>query len=38
VPDQAIATRRKLLDRLAVDRSKVIGFHLPYPGLEMAPH
>jgi glyoxylase-like metal-dependent hydrolase (beta-lactamase superfamily II) len=33
VPDQAIATRRKLLDRLAVDRSKVIGFHLPYPGV-----
>jgi glyoxylase-like metal-dependent hydrolase (beta-lactamase superfamily II) len=33
VPDQAIATRRKLLDRLAVDRSKLIGFHLPYPGV-----
>jgi len=33
VPDQAIATRRKLLDRLAADRSKLIGFHLPYPGL-----
>jgi glyoxylase-like metal-dependent hydrolase (beta-lactamase superfamily II) len=33
VPDQAIATRRKLLDRLATDRSKLIGFHLPYPGV-----
>jgi len=33
VPDQAAATRRKLLDRLATDRSKLIGFHLPYPGI-----
>ena len=33
VPNQAIATRRKLLDRLANDRSKLIGFHLPYPGV-----
>jgi hypothetical protein len=33
VPDQAVATRRKLLDRLATDRSRLIGFHLPYPGL-----
>jgi glyoxylase-like metal-dependent hydrolase (beta-lactamase superfamily II) len=33
VPDQAAVTRRKLLDRLATDRSKLIGFHLPYPGL-----
>jgi glyoxylase-like metal-dependent hydrolase (beta-lactamase superfamily II) len=33
VPDQAIATRRKLLDQLAKDRSKYIGFHLPYPGV-----
>jgi len=22
-----------LLDRLAADRSKLIGFHLPYPGV-----
>lgn len=35
VPDQAAATRRKLLDRLAADRSKLIGFHLPYPGAGM---
>ena len=33
VPDQAADTRRKLLDRLAADRSKLIGFHLPYPGV-----
>jgi hypothetical protein len=33
VPDQAAETRRKLLDRLAADRSKLIGFHLPYPGV-----
>lgn len=33
VPDQAVTTRRKLLDRLAADRSKLIGFHLPYPGV-----
>src|SRR5262249_12044007 len=34
VPDQAIATPRKLLDWLATDRSKLIGFfHLPYPGV-----
>lgn len=33
VPDQAVATRLKLLDRLAADRSRLIGFHLPYPGV-----
>ena len=33
VPDEAAATRRKLLDRLAADRSTLIGFHLPYPGV-----
>jgi glyoxylase-like metal-dependent hydrolase (beta-lactamase superfamily II) len=33
VPDQAAETRRKLLDRLAADRSTLIGFHLPYPGV-----
>jgi glyoxylase-like metal-dependent hydrolase (beta-lactamase superfamily II) len=32
VPDQAAQTRAKLLDRLASDRSKLIGFHLPFPG------
>jgi len=33
VPDQAAETRRKLLDRLAKDKTKLIGFHLPYPGV-----
>ncbi len=33
VPDQAAATRKTLLDRLATDKSKLIGFHLPYPGI-----
>ena len=38
VPNQAAETRRKLLDRLATDRSKLIGFHLPYPGLGTVEH
>ena len=33
VPDQAAATRARLLDRLATDKSKLVGFHLPYPGI-----
>lgn len=33
VPEQAVQTRKALLDRLATDRSKLIGFHLPYPGV-----
>jgi len=33
VPDVGAATRAKLLDRLATDRAKLIGFHLPYPGV-----
>ncbi len=33
VPEQAAETRRKLLDRLATDKTKLIGFHLPYPGV-----
>lgn len=33
VPDQAVRTRRSLLERLATDRSKLVGFHLPYPGV-----
>lgn len=32
-PDRGVATRRKLLDRLASDRSLVIGYHLPQSGL-----
>src|SRR5262249_30398080 len=33
VPDQAITTRQRLLDRLAPDRCRLIGFHLPSPGV-----
>lgn len=33
VPDLAAETRRKLLDRLAAEKAKLIGFHLPYPGV-----
>jgi glyoxylase-like metal-dependent hydrolase (beta-lactamase superfamily II) len=33
LPDQAAATRLTLLDRLATDRCRLIGFHLPYPGI-----
>jgi glyoxylase-like metal-dependent hydrolase (beta-lactamase superfamily II) len=33
VPDLAAATRMHLLDRLATDRMRLIGFHLPWPGV-----
>lgn len=32
-PDLAVRTRRSLLDRLAADRTPIIGYHLPWPGL-----
>ena len=32
-PDRAAATRQKLLDRLATDKMRIVGFHLPYPGV-----
>jgi glyoxylase-like metal-dependent hydrolase (beta-lactamase superfamily II) len=32
-PDKAVATRKRLLDRLAADKTPVVGFHLPFPGL-----
>ena len=31
--DQAVATRKGLLDRLATDRTPIIGYHLPFPGI-----
>jgi glyoxylase-like metal-dependent hydrolase (beta-lactamase superfamily II) len=31
--DLAIATRKRLLKRLAADKSLAIGFHLPFPGI-----
>jgi len=32
-PEQGAVTRRRLLDRLAADRTRIVGFHLPYPGI-----
>jgi glyoxylase-like metal-dependent hydrolase (beta-lactamase superfamily II) len=32
-PDRAVATRKMLLSRLAADGSRVVGFHLPFPGI-----
>lgn len=32
-PQQAIATRKKLLDRAAADRTLIVGSHMPFPGL-----
>jgi glyoxylase-like metal-dependent hydrolase (beta-lactamase superfamily II) len=34
-PDRAIATRRRLLDRLATHKMLIIGYHFPFPGLGM---
>lgn len=31
--DMAVRMRVRLLDRLASDRSRIIGYHLPYPGI-----
>jgi len=33
LPDQAVATRRRLLRRAADERTLVAAFHLPFPGL-----
>ena len=32
-PDEGVATRLKLLDRLATEQTRIVGFHLPQPGL-----
>lgn len=32
-PTQAVATRKKLLDRAATDRTLIVGSHMPFPGL-----
>jgi len=32
-PEQVVATRRKLLNRAAVEKALVLAFHLPFPGL-----
>lgn len=33
VPEQAVATRKKLLDKLTTEKARVIGYHLPFPGV-----
>lgn len=35
VPDLAVETRKRLLDRLSHSKSKIIGYHLPPPGMGM---
>jgi glyoxylase-like metal-dependent hydrolase (beta-lactamase superfamily II) len=35
-PDLAVASRKKLLERAATDRMKLLGFHWPYPGVGFA--
>ena len=35
VPDQAVETRKRLLDRLQAAKAKIIGYHLPSPGIGM---
>jgi glyoxylase-like metal-dependent hydrolase (beta-lactamase superfamily II) len=32
-PEVAVATRKRLLDRAAADRTRLFGAHLPFPGL-----
>lgn len=32
-PDLAIKTRRRLLDQLATEKTQLIGYHLPWPGV-----
>jgi len=36
IPELAIQSRRRLLDRAATDRVRLLGSHWPYPGLGMA--
>lgn len=31
-PDKGVKTRASLLDRIATDKTKIIGYHLPHPG------
>lgn len=33
IPEQSIATKRRILDRAAADRALVLAFHFPFPGL-----
>jgi glyoxylase-like metal-dependent hydrolase (beta-lactamase superfamily II) len=36
IPELAIASRRRLLDRSATDKTRLLGSHWPYPGLGTA--
>jgi len=36
IPDVAVETRKKLLDRAATDKVKMIGYHWPSPGVGFA--
>lgn len=33
LPEQSLATKRRLLDRAIADQAQVLAFHFPYPGL-----
>ena len=33
VPEQGIATRKALLDRIATDKMQILGYHFPWPGV-----
>ena len=33
IPEQAIATRKTLLDRIAADRLQILAYHFPWPGV-----
>jgi hypothetical protein len=33
IPDQALTTRRKLLDMLAAERMPMTGYHYPFPAV-----
>ncbi len=33
IPEETVATRRRLLDRCATDRIAVLGYHFPFPGV-----
>ena len=33
IHEQAIESRKMLLDRAATDKTKLLGYHWPYPGL-----
>ncbi|HTO04168.1 MAG TPA: hypothetical protein VL069_10730, partial [Opitutus sp.] len=32
-PEQAVATRKKVFDRIGTTRERAYGFHLPWPGI-----